>query len=119
MTAAYITVVQVEPASPQPSVDRLSVTFALEERSVCSDSSVKMNVFNPGSPPGDNMDKDHFPREPTATGCPPFDTSLLPSFCSSLSVDIQQTVVSFVSSSLFIPFVSCVPSLPLSPSLLT
>ncbi|GLH14606.1 Uncharacterized protein GBIM_18964 [Gryllus bimaculatus] len=27
----------VEPASPQPSVDRLSVTFAPEERSVCSE----------------------------------------------------------------------------------
>jgi hypothetical protein len=56
--------VQVGPASPQPSVDRLSVTFAPEERSVCSDSSVRMNA----SPPACNRDKEHFTREPTATG---------------------------------------------------
>ena len=44
-------VLQVEPTSPQPSVDRLSVTFAAEERSVCSDSSVRVNVM-PASGPG-------------------------------------------------------------------
>ncbi|XP_034232808.1 transmembrane channel-like protein 2 [Thrips palmi] len=36
---------KVEPTSPQPSVDRLSVSFAPEERSVCSDSSVRVNVM--------------------------------------------------------------------------
>ncbi|KAG5898189.1 hypothetical protein JTB14_013231 [Gonioctena quinquepunctata] len=36
---------QREPASPQPSVDRLSVTFA--DGSVRSDSSVRCNYFNP------------------------------------------------------------------------
>ncbi|XP_052125646.1 transmembrane channel-like protein isoform X2 [Frankliniella occidentalis] len=36
---------QVEPTSPQPSVDRLSVTFAAEERSICSDASVRVNVM--------------------------------------------------------------------------
>ncbi|KAJ3663791.1 hypothetical protein Zmor_008017 [Zophobas morio] len=48
-----------EPASPQPSVDRLSVTFA--EDSVRSDSSTKCNYYSPG---GARMDKDkvHFPQ---------------------------------------------------------
>ncbi|KAK6627305.1 hypothetical protein RUM44_009782 [Polyplax serrata] len=40
---------QVEPPSPQPSVDRLSVTFA--EKSNWYESSVKINIFDPGSPP--------------------------------------------------------------------
>ena len=62
---------QVQPPSPQPSVDRLSVTFAPEERSFCSDSSVRMNAFAQGSPPASNMEKVHFSREPTVTGCRP------------------------------------------------
>ena len=62
---------QVQPPSPQPSVDRLSVTFAPEERSFCSDSSVRMNAFAQGSPPPSNMEKVHFSREPTVTGCRP------------------------------------------------
>ncbi|XP_044270134.1 transmembrane channel-like protein 2-A [Tribolium madens] len=47
---------QAEPASPQPSVDRFSVTFA--EDSVKSDSS-KCNYYSPGA---GRMDKVHFPQ---------------------------------------------------------
>lgn len=47
--------------SPQPSVDRLSVTFATEERSVCSDSSVKVNLFSPLEVFASGMDKVRFP----------------------------------------------------------
>lgn len=44
----------MEPTSPQPSVDRLSVTFAAEERSVCSDSSVRVNVMPASGPLASN-----------------------------------------------------------------
>nr|CAD7399071.1 unnamed protein product [Timema poppensis] len=43
--------IPIEVPSPQPSVDRLSVTFAPEERCVFVDSSTCDSVFNPGSPP--------------------------------------------------------------------
>ncbi|KAF5303691.1 hypothetical protein FQR65_LT00835 [Abscondita terminalis] len=49
---------QGEPSSPQPSVDRLSVTFA--EDSIKSDSSTRVNLFNINSSP-QVMDKVHFP----------------------------------------------------------
>ncbi|CAH1367123.1 unnamed protein product, partial [Tenebrio molitor] len=48
---------QGEPASPQPSVDRFSVTFA--EDSVKSDSSTKCNYYSPAT---FKMDKVHFPE---------------------------------------------------------
>ena len=76
--------VQVEPPSPQPSVDRLSVTFAPEERSYCSDSPTTMNVFTQGSPPASNMEKVHFSREPTVTGCRHLSVSYNLSFVSVL-----------------------------------
>lgn len=47
--------------SPQPSVDRLSVTFATEEKSVSSDTSVRVNLFVPDTPPTSRMDKVRFP----------------------------------------------------------
>ncbi|CAH0546894.1 unnamed protein product [Brassicogethes aeneus] len=49
--------IQGEPTSPQPSIDRLSVTFA--EDSVRSDSSTRNNYFNP---PSSKMEKVHFPQ---------------------------------------------------------
>ncbi|KAK4877203.1 hypothetical protein RN001_009709 [Aquatica leii] len=50
--------VQGEPSSPQPSVDRLSVTFA--EDSIKSDSSTRVNLFNTSVSPS-IMEKVHFP----------------------------------------------------------
>ncbi|KAF5276476.1 hypothetical protein FQA39_LY06545 [Lamprigera yunnana] len=50
--------VQGEPSSPAPSVDRLSVTFA--EDSIRSDSSIRTNFFNSNASPK-SMDKVHFP----------------------------------------------------------
>ena len=79
---------QVQPPSPQPSVDRLSVTFAPEERSFCSDSSVRMNAFAQGSPPASNMEKVHFSREPTVTGC-------RPSFLCNLSFIVSYFLLYF------------------------
>lgn len=58
----------MEPTSPQPSVDRLSVTFAAEERSVCSDSSTKVNVFKPMLDTTQMADKVRFSRDQTVTG---------------------------------------------------
>ena len=81
---------QVPPPSPQPSVDRLSVTFAPEERSVCSDSSVRMTAFAQGSPPASNLEKVHFSREPTVTG-------FRPSFLCNLSFIVRVTSVVFSS----------------------
>nr|CAD7567447.1 unnamed protein product [Timema californicum] len=62
----------IEVPSPQPSVDRLSVTFAPEERCVFVDSSTCDSVFNPGSPPifqevSPSMEKVRFSRETTVT----------------------------------------------------
>ncbi|GLV33912.1 Transmembrane channel-like [Carabus blaptoides fortunei] len=48
------------PPSPQPSVDRLSVTFATEERTG-SDASVRLNLYMPGTPPISRMEKVRFP----------------------------------------------------------
>nr|CAD7440300.1 unnamed protein product [Timema bartmani] len=61
-----------EVPSPQPSVDRLSVTFAPEERCVFVDSSTCDSVFSPGSPPifqevSPSMEKVRFSRETTVT----------------------------------------------------
>lgn len=54
---------QVDPPSPQPSVDRLSVTF--RDRSDCSDTSVTVNVFDPGSPPAASREMVTFTTENT------------------------------------------------------
>lgn len=52
--------------SPQPSVDRLSVTFA--EDSIKSDASTKCNVFNPYEE-HKKMDKVHFPEAAGSGRC--------------------------------------------------
>lgn len=68
MNFFFLNISQGEPPSPQPSVDRLSVTFA--EKSDCSESSVKVNIFDPGSPPSQlqEMDKVRFVKDHTGTG---------------------------------------------------